>query len=171
MKCLRHSSTFGAALFAVLMASTLSARETDSAPLALDGATPWNVDYADDSCALMRGFGEEDQRVFLELRRYSPGNALRLVVASSQFSFTQSNPIVTIAPGEPEELEEVQRIDADEMHGFTASFSLLDQIRDPDIDQDIFENDRAERESEIYGIQIADAIDQRPGFHIRPHLA
>ncbi|WP_158611078.1 energy transducer TonB [Aurantiacibacter spongiae] len=40
----------------------------------------WNLDYAEDSCALRRSFGEGDDRTFLELRQFEPEGALQVIV-------------------------------------------------------------------------------------------
>ena len=48
----------------------------------LPPATQWNLDYADDSCALRRLFGEEGSQVFLELRQFQPGEAMQVIVTS-----------------------------------------------------------------------------------------
>ncbi|MGB3166741.1 MAG: energy transducer TonB [Alteraurantiacibacter sp.] len=54
-------------------------------PTTLAPVMNWNVDFAEDSCALRRMFGEEGQRVYLELRQYEPGNPLVAMVASNDF--------------------------------------------------------------------------------------
>ena len=45
----------------------------------------WNVDYADDSCALRRAFVNGDDKVVLELRQFSPGDKFNATAASTAF--------------------------------------------------------------------------------------
>ena len=45
----------------------------------------WNVDYADDSCALRRAFVNGDDKVVLELRQFSPGDKFSATAASTAF--------------------------------------------------------------------------------------
>lgn len=44
-------------------------------------SSSWRLDYADDSCRLMRSFGEGESRTLLVMDRYSPGDNFALLVA------------------------------------------------------------------------------------------
>jgi len=46
-------------------------------------SSQWTLDYDTDSCALRRMFGEGDNRVYLEFRRFGPGLRLQAIVASN----------------------------------------------------------------------------------------
>lgn len=46
----------------------------------LPPASPWAVDYAEDSCALRRSFGAADKQVVWELRQFEPGNTFYVTV-------------------------------------------------------------------------------------------
>ena len=50
-------------------------------PLVLSPSSKWNLNYADDSCRLARIFGTGDDRMFLSLDRFEPGDEFLLVVA------------------------------------------------------------------------------------------
>jgi hypothetical protein len=67
---------------AIAMAVALPAAAKDAPALA--PSAPWNLHYDDDSCALRRTFGEGNNKVYLELRRFEPGLGLQTVVASSR---------------------------------------------------------------------------------------
>jgi hypothetical protein len=76
---------FRCALAAMLAAVTVAgtpAFAQDDDWRQLPPATQWNLDFADDSCALRRLFGEEDTQVFLELRQFQPGETMQLIVTS-----------------------------------------------------------------------------------------
>jgi hypothetical protein len=49
----------------------------------LSPSSAWTLDYAADSCALRRMFGEGDDRFYLEFRRFGPGLGLQTTIASS----------------------------------------------------------------------------------------
>lgn len=52
--------------------------------LVLEPASPWSLDYALDSCALRRVFGEEGRRLTLEMRQFVPGDSsIQYILASS----------------------------------------------------------------------------------------
>jgi len=50
----------------------------------------WIIDYADDSCALRRMFGEGEDQAYVEFRRFQPGLNLQATVASKRM--TARNP-------------------------------------------------------------------------------
>ena len=45
--------------------------------------TEWKIDFADDSCAMRRGFGTPDKLTVLELRRFGPGTATQFTVVTN----------------------------------------------------------------------------------------
>ncbi len=64
------------------VASPAQARDE---PLRLAPAAPWVMDYADDSCALRRDFGNAETLVYLEMRQFEPGQlGYQFIVASGQ---------------------------------------------------------------------------------------
>lgn len=78
------------ALLAV-MPGVASADEEDE-PLVLEPTSRWHMEYADDSCRLLRMFGKgEDQTVFF-IERYEPGDLFFMLVASKALD---SPPAVT----------------------------------------------------------------------------
>ena len=65
-------------LTAVLGLCSASAAQAE--PLVLKASSPWNLDYAKDSCRLTRAFGEGKQQVFLIFDRYEPSSQLDISV-------------------------------------------------------------------------------------------
>lgn len=59
-------------------------------PFMLEPSSPWEIDYAADSCALRRTFGEGQQQTQLEMRRFAPGLSLQTTVASKIRMTTRS---------------------------------------------------------------------------------
>ena len=70
------------AVAALMTVAGLSEPAVAKDPLVLEPSSRWEVDYAEDSCALRRQFGEGDQLTQLEMRRYQPGAQLETTVAS-----------------------------------------------------------------------------------------
>ncbi len=54
-------------------------------PLVLGPSSPWNVDYAPDSCRLVRLFGEGEDQHYLAFQQYSPSKVFGLTVAGPGF--------------------------------------------------------------------------------------
>ena len=65
-----------AAVSVLAVSSPLRAEQASG----LAPSTPWTLDYADDSCALRRSFG--DGQAYFEMRRFSPASSLQITVAS-----------------------------------------------------------------------------------------
>ena len=68
---------------AALSAPTVAIAADNQRTLVL--SSPWNVDYARDSCALRAAFGTGPSKVILELRQYSPLDTFDAAVASAGF--------------------------------------------------------------------------------------
>ena len=75
----------------ILLAGVMTAQSVAAAkPEPYTPLNPWNVDYADDSCALRRAFGDTDSKVLLEIRQFQPGDYLTMTVASKIFRSASS---------------------------------------------------------------------------------
>ena len=59
--------------------------------LVLEPSSRWELDYAADSCALRRMFGEGAQQSQLEIRRFQPGLSLQTTVATRAMPMTRRN--------------------------------------------------------------------------------
>lgn len=69
----------GRLLFGVIAAPILIGA---SEPLRLQPSTPWDVDYAENSCRLMREFGEGKTKVLLQFQSEAPGEMHMLAVGN-----------------------------------------------------------------------------------------
>lgn len=72
----------GAVLAAALFVSPAAAQDE---PLMLQPTSDWHLDYADDSCRLLRQFGEGDNQSMFYIERYEPGDQFFLVIAGKPF--------------------------------------------------------------------------------------
>ncbi len=70
-----------AAVLAVLPMLTAA-----KAPLHLQPSSKWVLDYADNSCRLLRTFGEGDDKSTLVIERVAPGQALSMLVMGKPFA-------------------------------------------------------------------------------------
>lgn len=80
--------------------ATPSAARADDT-LRLSPASPWNVDYAEDKCRLIRKFGEGDDRVILHIEQTSREPFYNLAVFGEPVD-TSSNRIIRITFGPDE---------------------------------------------------------------------
>lgn len=53
----------------------------------LEPASPWNVNYAENSCELRRVYEHDGKQAFLYLRQYGPAHIYEIIAGSSDFSF------------------------------------------------------------------------------------
>jgi len=67
----------------------------------LEPSSNWIMDYADDSCALRRTFGEGSDLVWLELRQFAPGDEFLVTVGSAAFQAQKRVPKSRFDPGGP----------------------------------------------------------------------
>lgn len=70
----------------------------DSPPIELAPTGAWEMDYADNSCALRRTFGDPGKEVWLEFRQYSPDDYFELTVASKGIARKQVAPDIRYDP-------------------------------------------------------------------------
>ena len=87
-----------------------SAIAAASEPLSLEPSSNWTVDYADDSCRLIRQFGVENDVVVAIFNRFSPGDTFQLTVAGKPVELRRANRPASVTFGPAE---------AEQEHGFT----------------------------------------------------
>ena len=73
------------ALATALCATVLTGTPARAEPIVLSPSSPWNVDFAEDKCRLMRFFGEGDDRHYLLFQQYWPAREAGLTVAGPSF--------------------------------------------------------------------------------------
>jgi hypothetical protein len=92
----------------LLPLTALSAAQAQTAaaqdePVLLEAVSAWELDYAEDSCALRRSFGAADSTTWLEIRSYSPLEEVHeITVASNGFALKRQAPLSYFVPdGQP----------------------------------------------------------------------
>lgn len=63
-----------------------TAQAAQQGPIILTPASPWNMDYAQDSCRLARMFKLGDERVFFYMERFAPSSSQFVVIAGKALS-------------------------------------------------------------------------------------
>jgi hypothetical protein len=71
------------------LAAALSQPAAAKEPLVLEPSSHWELDYAKDSCALRRMFGEGEQQTQIEMRRFQPDLTLQTTVATKAAKMTK----------------------------------------------------------------------------------
>jgi TonB family protein len=71
------------------------------APREFSGSSAWAMEYAEDSCRLVRDFTNGDDVITLALERFEPGDALETVMVSRTLTRNAAQPTaaVTLVPG------------------------------------------------------------------------
>lgn len=138
----------------------------------LEPAVPWTVDFAEHSCAVRRVFGGEDQQVYVEMRQFSPGGLLQLIVASDDFGRRLRNIETTFMPDtspDDEHQGAMPLSTTDFGEGFVTQVTLLSssqiEVLRQESEAGIFygyeDEDVYRREAEIEGLLIENAF-RRP---------
>ena len=95
---------FRTAVLTILMAMPASGTQAEErleprfAP-----TSPWELDYARDSCSLARKFEHESSPVLLRMRRYGPGRALEITIAGPDLETRRTAPRLSFSPFEAKE--------------------------------------------------------------------
>lgn len=92
---MRHFSVWLAAAATFLSAPGMA---DEAEPLQLEPSSAWVMDYADDSCALRRSFGQEGQSVWFEMRQFSPSDSFDVTIASEDLRRARSVPVTRFEP-------------------------------------------------------------------------
>ena len=74
-----------AAMVAILASGAAIARP-DAPPQVLAPSSPWNMDYAQESCRLIRAFGPAEQSAMIKLEKFSLTDRPSLMVVGKRFS-------------------------------------------------------------------------------------
>jgi hypothetical protein len=76
----------------VAATSVVPSLASAAAPIHLAPSTPWVVDYAENSCRLIRHFGEGDDKTILALESEAPGSLDMLIVSKRLGTFNEELP-------------------------------------------------------------------------------
>lgn len=164
-------------LTGLLSSIAVTPAAADDDPLLLEPSSNWVLDYAQDSCALRRLFGEEGRQVFMELRQYQPGEVMQLIVTSDDIrrrggrsSFrTGRNVTANFVPdSEPYDIGRPMGVDNGEWGaGFISQIGILtarERALDTQltlrqgVDLAITDQRREQREEEITGLAVNNAF-------------
>lgn len=74
-------------------------------PISLEPSSSWTLDYADDSCRLIRKFGENDDGIVVIFNSFAPGDEFGLTVAGKPIAYKGASRTASIqfGPGESEQ--------------------------------------------------------------------
>lgn len=86
-------------LAVLLSAIAVTPVTADDNPPVLEAASDWVLDYADDSCALRRAFGDPERPVVLEMRQHVSGPNMRLMIFGQSLENTGDAGEFRLAPG------------------------------------------------------------------------
>ncbi|WP_322290663.1 TonB family protein [Allopontixanthobacter sp.] len=75
-------------------------------PLRMAPSSPWHLDYAEDSCRLMRTFGSGADSGMVYFERYGPGDPFNLVVAAKALRSVDEAFTLQVQFGDQEEVQE-----------------------------------------------------------------
>ena len=137
-------------------------------PRTLVPASNWVLDYAEDSCALRRAFGEEGSQVFLELRQFAANDSLQVIVSSDDIAYRRRQPSLQFLP-DPAKAEK-RDVMAIENEAWGEGFLLNTSVRTAPDGENInaeywAPEEREARESSITGISVKNAF--REDFFLR----
>ena len=127
----------------------------------LNPSSNWLLDYAEDSCALRRTFGEEGSKVLLEMRQFAPDNRLQLMVSSADMTYRDRRLSVQFLPDDTKpQRQDVTAVESDD---WGAGFLLNTSVRvAPDgeaVNAAYWDPaERDEREAAITGIFVDNAF-------------
>ena len=95
--------TCRSAVAALALLGTSIPVQAIDAPLALEPSSKWVVNYADDSCRLIRTFGEGDQEIRLEFRMFAPEKYFWLLVSGAPLEPTPTGVVQIGSRFEPDD--------------------------------------------------------------------
>ena len=91
-----------------LFGSSLSNSAKEQEPLRLAPSSKWNLHAADDSCRLLRSFGEGKDKVAFFLERFEPGHSFSMLVAGRPFRSISSRDYANVRFGDAQQPVEVK---------------------------------------------------------------
>jgi hypothetical protein len=134
----------------------------DDSPLRLEPASPWAIDYGEESCALRRTFAVGASSADLEIMQQAPGGYFRVTVTTETFGLANSEAQVRF---EPDNREQVPSYLVSRRDGARASIAFTDSLKKNMMGQPqgyLNWNDleRDQRESAIISLSIEGGFDR-----------
>lgn len=112
-------------------------------PEVLAASTKWNVNYADDSCRLLRAFGTGDALTMVVFDRFAPGQGFKLMLVGKRFAIVRPGSEATLQFG-PDEAKQAHSFFSGDLGKGRPALILRGDLR---LDAPI-ERDRASRKAE-----------------------
>jgi hypothetical protein len=150
------------ALAAAAVGGSPEVAAAQAAPLELAPAAAWTADFAAESCALRRRFGDGTHTVVFEISQVAPDDGLEIKVASATLEYRDRPPRTQFLPGGTPDEAAFYRPFAtvDGLEGF-ARYDTMRPSDYADGDSPAWaEGDRDARERAITGYSVARAFDQ-----------
>lgn len=144
------------------LATPSAAQDTSATEYLPSG--PWAVDYAEDSCGLMRSFSDGENEVWMELRRIAPVGQSRFIVGGTHLGLTEHAPQITIFPERGPVERDLQVIGGDDsaLRAVVTTLSTSEFEAGPQQvwrGEPVMDWESVERPP-VEGIQVANAFDQ-----------
>lgn len=110
---LRMGMLFRKLIFtAILMLLWFDPASAAKQPIYLESSSKWHARYEDDSCQLIRTFGEERDKVMVVMSRYGPGEKFRLTLAGNPVKLRKNNRELHLQFGDHEAAQKVRYMPA-----------------------------------------------------------
>lgn len=136
--------------------------DAQDAVLRLEPSTPWNLDYAEDSCALRRGFTDGTHSAFLEMRQFAPDAVFRFMIYSDDMDVGEEGADYVVNPDsqsrQGREAFPIYIGETGKGMVFSGGIGELDETGEERSDLSVEE--RATRESAIAGVTLLQAFEQ-----------
>lgn len=172
---------FAAALL-VLGGLPTSAYAKDAEPLVFEPSTRWIMNYADDSCALNRGFTSGDKTAWLEFRSFSVSDSFQLAIAVGGIGTSRRDPEIVFEPDQDTKTTNIPRlvIYGDEKKGYIFPSASLRLEREVDEQRQRLEDNpdqllpdwdpalRSLRESEVQSLLVVRGFKEQVRFNFGP---
>jgi TonB family protein len=140
-----------------------AAARASEQPLLLPPSSSWVVDYAEDSCALRRTFGDGRINAILEMRQIGPGNGYEITIGSDSLPRTRQAPRIRYKSDEAgTEPTLPSFVDGGGWHGVRFSDSLRPALPIPSGEAwPVWPNaERDARETAVTELTVADSFER-----------
>lgn len=157
----------GILAFALLPISARPALADDD-PQMLQPSSDWILDYADDSCALQRTFGEGEDTVFMEMRAFGAGNGFQFRLYGEGLSTRRSVTHFRYHPdAEGWEIENAQLLDfPDGRKGVQFMVGLIPPPAADETDSRTETDDWwRERSEQVTGLTVGGSLEEPVSLH------
>ncbi|MBO9517130.1 MAG: hypothetical protein J7493_03600 [Porphyrobacter sp.] len=147
------------ALALSLLADPVTAKNL---PVVLEPASRWQIDYADEGCALRRPFESDGTRATLEILQQAPGAYFRVTVTSGTLGLSGQSAKVRF---EPDDSFQVPSFLLSGSVGDEVAIAFTDSLQEnvggqPNVYIDWTDEERDRREGNVVALSTRDAFDR-----------